>query len=94
MSAGFTKIRRKIYYYCAFIFSKIVLVLPYKFSVGTLSAFFGRIAYYVTRDVADIAVKNLKKCFPEKSEKEIIKITREIFCNETKSFLNLQTFRE
>ncbi|MDR3253548.1 MAG: lysophospholipid acyltransferase family protein [Endomicrobium sp.] len=92
MIVDFTKIRRKIYYYCAFIFSKIVLVLPYKFSVGALSAFFGRIAYYVARDSADIAIKNLKKCFSEKSEKEIIKITKEIFCNETKNFFELANF--
>ncbi|MCA6071952.1 MAG: hypothetical protein LE178_00125 [Endomicrobium sp.] len=45
-----TKIRRRIYYYGAFAFAKIILVMPYKFSVKTLSRFFGKIAYYVARD--------------------------------------------
>ncbi|MCA6071411.1 MAG: hypothetical protein LE168_03365 [Endomicrobium sp.] len=45
-----TKIRRKIYYYMAFAFAKIVLVMPYRFSVKTLSGFFGKITYYVARD--------------------------------------------
>jgi KDO2-lipid IV(A) lauroyltransferase len=92
MKIDFTKIRRKIYYYGAFIFSKFVLIVPYKFSVGFLSIFFGKVAYYIARDGANIAVKNLKKCFPEKSEKEIIKIAKELFCNEVKNFFEFVNF--
>jgi KDO2-lipid IV(A) lauroyltransferase len=88
----FTRIRRRFYYYGAFVFSKIVLGLPYKFSVGPLSAFFGRVVYCVARDATNIAKRNLKKCFPEISEKEIIRITKEMFCNEVKNFFELANF--
>jgi lauroyl/myristoyl acyltransferase len=75
----FKKIRRRIYYYGAYVFSKLVLILPYKFSVGFLSSFFGRIAYYVAIDGARSARKNLKKCFPEKSNEDIKRMVKKYF---------------
>jgi len=85
------KIRRKIYYYAAFVASKLVLLLPYKFSVAVLGRFFGLIGYYVA-PVSKIAVKNLSECFPEKTQDEIIKIAKEVFINQGKNFFELANF--
>jgi KDO2-lipid IV(A) lauroyltransferase len=86
------KIRRKIYYYSAYVFSRLVLILPYKFSVGFLSFLFGNISYYVAMAGARNARKNLKKCFPEKSDKDIKIIVKKIFCLEAKNFFELVNF--
>jgi KDO2-lipid IV(A) lauroyltransferase len=88
----FKKIRRKFYYWGAYIFSRLVLVLPYKFSVGFLSSFFGNVAYYVAIAGAKSAKENLKKCFPEKSDKDINRIVKKIFCLEAKNFFELANF--
>ena len=55
-----TKIRRRIYYYEAFAFAKIILVIPYKFSIKALSGFFGKIAYYVACDGVKTAIENVE----------------------------------
>ncbi|MDR3244334.1 MAG: lysophospholipid acyltransferase family protein [Elusimicrobiota bacterium] len=86
------KIRRRIYYYGAWIFSKLILLMPYKITVKYASQFAGWLAYYVTRDSADIAKEQLRSCFPDKSEAEIEKITRNIFINEAKNFFELANF--
>ncbi|MDR0723746.1 MAG: lysophospholipid acyltransferase family protein [Endomicrobium sp.] len=89
---NFTKIRRKFYYYGAFVFSKIVLFMPYKLSVGFISKFFGILAYLVAIDGKNIAKKNIKRCFPQKTDSEIRKMIIEIFTNEAKNFFELAYF--
>ncbi len=86
------KTRRKIYYYVAFVFSKLVLLIPYRFSVGALAEFFGRMAYLFAWGAVNKARRNLHMCFPEKSEKEIISITKQIFINQAKNFFELASF--
>lgn len=86
------KIRRKIYYYAAFIASKIVLILPYKFSVNTLGTFFGKLGYYFAISASRKARKNLKRCFPEKSKAEIVAICKQVFINQGKNFFELANF--
>ncbi|AKL97460.1 lysophospholipid acyltransferase family protein [Endomicrobium proavitum] len=86
------KIRRKIYYYVAFVVSKVVLAIPYKFSVGVLGPFFGAIGYCAARSSTAIAKKNLRECFPKKSEKEISKIAKAVFINQGKNFFELANF--
>jgi KDO2-lipid IV(A) lauroyltransferase len=88
----FKKVRRRIYYYGAYIFSKLVLILPYKFSVGFLSSLFGSIAYYVAIEGARSARKNLKKCFPEKSNEDIERMVKKYFLLKLEIFLSLQIF--
>jgi len=85
------KIRRKFYYYGAYVASKFVLILPYKFSVRFLGSFFGLLGYYVA-PAAKIARKNLAECFPDKSEKEIVKIAKKVFINQGKNFFELANF--
>ncbi|MDR0486568.1 MAG: hypothetical protein LBH29_07615, partial [Elusimicrobiota bacterium] len=87
-----TKARRTIYYLGALFFSKALLLAPYKASIKYLSRFFGFAAYYLTRDSSDISKSNLRLCFPQKTEKEIETITRNVFINETKNFLELANF--
>ena len=77
---------RKCYFYAAWLFSKIVLILPYKFTVGFLSNFLGCLAYYVVGDARKKARKHLTMCFPEKSQEEITKIIKTIFKYEAKNF--------
>ncbi|MCL2335285.1 MAG: lysophospholipid acyltransferase family protein [Endomicrobia bacterium] len=86
------KIRRKIYYYAAFIAAKAVLLLPYKFSVNTLGTFFGRMAYYFAWSAVRKAKRNLRRSFPEKSRKEISRIAKNIFINQGKNFFELANF--
>ncbi|MDR1418102.1 MAG: lysophospholipid acyltransferase family protein [Endomicrobium sp.] len=89
---NFTKIKRRFYYYGAFVFSKVVLFIPYKFSVGFLSKFFGILAYIVAIDGKNIAKKNIKHCFPQKTDIEIRKMIIKIFTNEAKNFFELAYF--
>lgn len=86
------KIRRKFYYYAAFVASKAVLVIPYGFAVKVLGSFFGKIAYYCAVSAAKKAKKNLKDCFPEKTDAEIKAITKKIFINQGKNFFELANF--
>ncbi|MDR3196180.1 MAG: hypothetical protein LBT58_05340 [Endomicrobium sp.] len=86
------KIRRRIYYYGAYAFSKLILTSPYKFSVGFLSSLLGKIAYYVAIAGDRSARENLKKCFPEKSDEDIKRIVKRIFCLEAKNFFELANF--
>lgn len=83
---------RKCYYYGAWIFSKLVLVLPYKFATGFLSNFLGGIAYYVVADARNKAKKHLTMCFPDKTSKEINQIIKTIFKYEAKNFFELLNF--
>ncbi|MFA7073836.1 MAG: lysophospholipid acyltransferase family protein [Endomicrobiaceae bacterium] len=83
---------RKCYFYGAYIFSKLALVLPYKFSTGKLAEFLGRIAYYLVKDARNKARKNLTLCFPEKSSSEIEGIIKKIFIYQAKNFFELLNF--
>ncbi|MDR2192773.1 MAG: lysophospholipid acyltransferase family protein [Endomicrobium sp.] len=85
-------IRRKIYYYAAYVFSKIVLIIPYRFSICGLGVFFGRLAYYVSLSASIRAKRNLKRCFPNKSKKEITAIAKQVFVNQGKNFFELANF--
>ncbi|MCR4663563.1 MAG: lysophospholipid acyltransferase family protein [Endomicrobiaceae bacterium] len=83
---------RKCYFYAAWLFSKLVLILPYKFTVGFLSNCLGGLAYYVVGDARNKARKNLSMCFPEKTQKEITIIIKTIFKYEAKNFFELLNF--
>lgn len=83
---------RKCYFYGAYIFSKLVLVLPYKFAVGKLAEFLGAAAYYLVADARKRARKNLTLCFPEKSKDEIECIIKKIFKYQAKNFFELLNF--
>ena len=89
---AFKKIRRKCYYYGAFIASKLVLLIPYRFAVGFLSEVMGVLAYYFVLGARKTARTNLKECFPEKPEKEINRIVKKIFINQAKNFFELANF--
>ena len=80
---------RQCYFYAAWIFSKIVLILPYKFCVGLLADILGFLAYYVVADARNKARKHLTMCFPEKSKEEITKIIKTIFTYEAKNFFEV-----
>lgn len=83
---------RKCYFYAAWLFSKIVLILPYKFTVGFLSNGIGWLAYYVVADARKKARKHLTMCFPEKTTQEINKIIKTIFKYEAKNFFEMLNF--
>ncbi len=83
---------RKCYFYVAWLFSKLVLILPYKFSVGLLSNCIGWLAYYVVADARKKARKHLTMCFPQKNSKEINKIIKTIFKYEAKNFFEMLNF--
>ena len=85
-------VRRKIYYYGAYIVSKIILMLPYRFSVDVSAVVFGTLAYYFLAGARVKAKKNLERCFPEKTKKEICGIVKNIFINEAKNFFELANF--
>jgi len=83
---------RKCYFYAAWLFSKIVLILPYKFTVGFLSDGIGWLAYYVVADARKKARKHLTMCFPQKTPQEINKIIKTIFKYEAKNFFEMLNF--
>ena len=73
-------------------FSKLVLFLPYKFSVAFLADVLGWLAYYVVSDARKKARKHLTMCFPDKSLEEINKIIKTVFKYEAKNFFELLNF--
>ncbi|MBQ3834572.1 MAG: lysophospholipid acyltransferase family protein [Elusimicrobia bacterium] len=83
---------RKCYFYAAWLFSKLVLILPYKFSVKVLAVCIGKLAYYLIADARNKAKKHLTMCFPEKSKKEIADIVKTIFVYEAKNFFEMLNF--
>jgi KDO2-lipid IV(A) lauroyltransferase len=83
---------RKCYFYAAWLFSKIVLILPYKFTVGFLSNSIGWLAYYVVVDATKKARTHLTMCFPQKTPQEINKIIKTIFKYEAKNFFEMLNF--
>lgn len=83
---------RKCYFYVAWLFSKLVLILPYKFSVGLLSNCIGWLAYYVVADARKKARKHLTMCFPDKKQQEINTIIKTIFKYEAKNFFEMLNF--
>ncbi len=83
---------RKCYFYAAWLFSKLVLILPYNFSVKILAVCIGKLAYYVIADARNKAKKHLSMCFPDKSKKEIANIVKTIFIYEAKNFFEMLNF--
>ena len=83
---------RKCYFYVAWLFSKLVLILPYKFTVGFLSNIIGWLAYYIVADARKKARKHLTMCFPKKTPQEINKIIKTIFKYEAKNFFEMLNF--
>lgn len=86
------RIRRQIYFYGAWLFSKLVLIFPYKWSVGYASDFFGKIAPHFTRDASSIAKSNLEQSFPQKTPQQIQEIIRKVFINQARNFFELANF--
>lgn len=83
---------RKCYFYGAWLFSKLALVLPYKFSVGFLANLVGNIAYYIVADARTKARRNLTMCFPKKTKQEINEIVKTVFKYQAKNFFELVNF--
>ncbi len=83
---------RKCYFYVAWLFSKLVLILPYKFCVGFLANIIGWLAYYLVADARKKARKHLTMCFPQKTPQEINKIIKTIFKYEAKNFFEMLNF--
>lgn len=86
------KIRRRFYYYGAFAASKMIFILPYRFSVTSVSNAAGTLAYFFAVGARIKAKKNLRACFPEKTKKEINAITKNVFINQAKNFFELANF--
>jgi Kdo2-lipid IVA lauroyltransferase/acyltransferase len=78
------KIIRYLIYISANLFAKLVLILPYKFAVS-LGGFLGLIAGKVLKDSRKKTVTNLSYAFPEKSIKELNKISDNVHIHFGKS---------
>jgi KDO2-lipid IV(A) lauroyltransferase len=87
----FKKILRQAYFILAFIFSKIVLLLPYKISVKS-GGLLGLAAYYLVAGSRNITEENLAQSFPDKSAAEIKSIARKVFFNQGKNVFELFSF--
>jgi len=82
---------RQLYYLFALIFSKIVLVLPYRLAVG-LGRIIGSLAYFLVKQARLTVIKNLEKSFPEKTAREIRSIALDTFRNQGKNLFELFSF--
>ncbi len=69
----------------------LVLSLPLK-SAQRLGAFLGTVAYYIIGGRRRIALHNLRHAFPEKSEAELLAITKGAFKNYGIAFIELLWF--
>lgn len=84
-------IRRKLYYFAALIFSKLVLLLPYRMAVRTGGAL-GYFAYHAVSKSRRLAEKNISAAFPEKSVNEVKAIALGAFINLGKNLFELFSF--
>ncbi|MCK9583003.1 MAG: lysophospholipid acyltransferase family protein [Endomicrobiales bacterium] len=84
-------ILRKLYYIAALLFSKAVLVLPYKLSVQ-IGALIGNVVFYFAVKARKITIENLEQSFRDKSKKEIRKIAKLVFENQGKNLFELFSF--
>lgn len=82
---------RRIYYFLALFFSKIVIILPYRFAV-LCGGGLGVAAFYCAREARALAVENLKNSFPGKSERDIAQLARLVFVNQGKNVFELFSF--
>lgn len=73
------------------LFSKAVLILPYKLAVK-FGGLLGFAAYYLIKDAREITFNNLRLCFSEKNDDEIRKISKEVFVNQGKNLFELFSF--
>ncbi|MBN1621160.1 MAG: lysophospholipid acyltransferase family protein [Endomicrobiales bacterium] len=87
----FRKLLRKIYYLLALVFSKIVLILPYSFSVK-LGGWLGFLTYYLVGHARKTVEDNLSKCFPDKDKSELQKTARDVFVNQGKNLFEVFSF--
>jgi Kdo2-lipid IVA lauroyltransferase/acyltransferase len=72
------KFIRYLIYISTKIFSRLVLILPYKFAVS-LGGFLGLISAKVLKHARKKTITNLSYAFPEKSIEELNKITDNVF---------------
>ncbi|OGS25430.1 MAG: hypothetical protein A2297_00655 [Elusimicrobia bacterium RIFOXYB2_FULL_48_7] len=86
-------IRRRVYYWVVLLFLKSVRVLSFRGS-QKLGAFFGGLGYHLVKRYSRIAEKNLKSCFPEKTDEEIRSLAKRVFINQGKNFFEFINFHK
>jgi KDO2-lipid IV(A) lauroyltransferase len=82
---------RQLYFLGAWLFAKLVLLMPYPVAVQAGGGL-GFLAYYLVADARRETRRNLRSAFPEKNEKEIRKIARLVFVNQGKNLFELFSF--
>ena len=84
-------ILRKFYYIVVLLFSKAVLVLPFKLSIK-IGSLIGSVAFYFAVEARKITIQNLEQAFVDKSKKEIRQIAKLVFENQGKNLFELFSF--
>ena len=84
-------IRRKLYYLLALLFSKLVLVTPYRLSL-VIGGSLGAVAYHAASKARRTAEQNISRAFPDKPVDEVKAIALEMFENLGKNLFELFSF--
>lgn len=82
---------RQAYYGAALLFSRIVLLLPYRQAV-TAGGMLGSLACALVGKARSITEENLRASFPEKSDEEIRTLASGVFKNQGKNLFELFSF--
>ncbi|MFH1715139.1 MAG: lysophospholipid acyltransferase family protein [Elusimicrobiota bacterium] len=87
--------KKRFIRYCIYIgakwFSYLVLLIPYALAVKC-GGILGRLVYCLLPSARYKAVQNLKPAFPDKSDKEINKITKDMFSHLGKNLFEFLSF--
>ena len=84
-------IYRQVYFIVAWLFSKTVLLLPYRICVK-IGSFLGLLGYYAAGSARRTALEGIRKAFPEKTAAEASTIVKEVFVNQGKNIFELFSF--
>ena len=82
---------RYLYYIFALVFSKAILLLPYKLAVK-IGSLIGILGFHFASKARKITIKNLEQAFSNKSKEEIRKIAKLVFENQGKNLFELFSF--
>ncbi len=85
------RIIRQFYFYGAWLFAKLVLLLPFRLAVKTGGAL-GLLGYYAAAKARKTAIENISRAFPEMSPDTIRAVAKEVFVNQGKNAFELFSY--
>lgn len=82
---------RKILYFLVVVLRFLSFFIPFRLG-QKIGFFFGLLSYYIVKKYRNIAVANIRSCFPQLKDNEICSLTKKVFINQGKNFFEVLMF--